>query len=94
MDSLANMCTLKSVKKIVSDVTNYLLGRSLGATTTTTTTNTTATRTTTPTMAALKHSLHDSTSTQSISTLADALRPPIDARPQRVCLTMNILEKI
>ncbi|KAK9111789.1 hypothetical protein Scep_019308 [Stephania cephalantha] len=55
MDSPAELCTLESAKKIMSDVINFLLGRSLGANTTTTTTTTaatTATDITSPTAAA------------------------------------------
>ncbi|KAK9098413.1 hypothetical protein Syun_025458 [Stephania yunnanensis] len=99
MDSSLELCTLESMKKMVSDVVNFLPGMSLGPTTTTTTTITTAattiaTDTTAPTQPTPKHSQHDNTSTQLRFTPANALPPPIDACPQRECLPMNTLGRI
>ncbi|KAK9160072.1 hypothetical protein Syun_006413 [Stephania yunnanensis] len=82
IDSPPELCTLEYVRKMTSDVVNFLSKRSFGPTTTTTIgTAAAATDTSTPTQAGPMPSQHNSTTTH--STPANAPPPTVDARPPK-----------
>ncbi|KAK9135515.1 hypothetical protein Syun_014845 [Stephania yunnanensis] len=94
MDLPPELCTLESVRKMASDIVNFLSGRSHGPATTTTTTPATATGTTAtsaPTEAGPKQSQHGSTSTH--STPANAPPATVDASPPKRMLDKEYQRK-